>query len=308
MNTKKLASLKSVNIAASPSETNKPDNRKVDDLGKLQKISDRSILQLHQHLQGTLAINQVMGQFYSWLNLLQNVDSLEYSHDDENILLVIGEAKHHNAQYVVRLGDTYLGSVKFTSRKRFTEQDLYNHEQSIAVLIHYLKNALEFNQLQKIALHDPLTAVMNRASLLDLLPREVNRAQRYDQDLSVIMIDIDHFKSINDSVGHLGGDEVLRQVAEAIKSSVRGSDLAFRFGGDEFVILLPNTLAKGAHTAAEHIVEAVEKSQVHELYNIKPQLSMGIAEYRKGESHQELIRRADNALYKAKSNGRNCIC
>ena len=301
MNTEKAAPLKAVNLASKTPLEGRD--------GNLQQITESGLLQLHQKLLGSLDIQPLINQYHSWLNDIQRADSVEYSHNEENIALTIGEAKVHQANYVLRLEKTYLGTITISSQKRFSEQDLFDHEQSMAVLVHYLKNAIDFRALQKVALYDALTGVMNRSSLDDFLPREVNRAQRYETELSIMMIDIDHFKSINDRIGHMGGDEILSQVAKSITGSLRSSDMAFRFGGDEFLILLPNTNLKGAHTAAEHIAEALAKSNAcAALYDVKPQLSIGVASYRKGESHEDLVRRADSALYSAKSNGRNCIC
>lgn len=179
----------------------------------------------------------------------------------------------------------------------------------MGALVHYIKNALEHLALEKVAYHDSLTGVMNRTALDDLLPKEVDRAQRYDFQLSVAMIDIDHFKSINDQIGHLGADEVLRQVSQTIQAQLRSSDLIFRYGGDEFLVLFPGTSLDGALTAARQTLTALGSRSVGiDGRDVVPQLSIGVVSRRTGEDPQELLLRADKALYEAKAQGRNCVC
>lgn len=273
-----------------------------------QLLSDKEQLQLHQRLLGCLETCTLINRFYGWLSEKQLVGSVDYVHPVENITFNTGKAKAHKANYMLRLEQNYLGQVTISSPKKFSDQDLLTHEQSIGILVHYLKNSIEYQTLEKIAFQDGLTGVMNRTALEDLLPQEVERAQRYGFDLSVMMIDIDHFKTINDSIGHIGGDEVLRHVSTAIQSQLRKSDLPFRYGGDEFLLVLPNTDLEGAHKAAKRIMQSLSK-EVSEIPNcpISPKLSIGIAASKPGETDEELIRRVDSALYDSKNNGRNCI-
>lgn len=300
---KKVTSIKSAKIAAKNPATepnNSPDN--------LLRLTEGRLLQLHQRLQGTLDTGTLINRFFSWLNEQQLVGGIEYIHPDENLALFVGAKKPHKAHYVLRLEQHYLGEITITSQQCFTEQDLFTQEQSISVLVHYLKNTIAHQALEKVAFHDSLTGVMNRTALDELLPKETKRAQRYGYNLSVLMIDIDHFKSINDCVGHVGGDVILQQVSQAIQSQLRNSDLPFRYGGDEFLLILPNTHLEGAHQAANQIMSSLNKAMSAESdQTVSPKLSIGVASYQHGESHEELIRRVDIALYDAKNNGRNCI-
>ena len=178
----------------------------------------------------------------------------------------------------------------------------------MGVLVHCVKNALDHLALEKVAYHDSLTGVMNRTALDGLLPKEVDRARRYDYDLSVAMIDIDHFKAINDRLGHLGADAVLREVAGAIKGQLRSSDLTFRYGGDEFLVVLPGTAASGARSAAQQIMRAVDRhNAAQQARGVTPQLCIGVASLQMGDDSAQLLSRADRALYDAKQAGRNCI-
>jgi diguanylate cyclase (GGDEF)-like protein len=296
---KKAASIKSANTAATESSTSR-DN--------LLRLTEGCLLQLHQQLQGTLDTGTLINRFFSWLNEQQLVGGIEYIHPDENLALFAGIKKHHKAHYVLRLEQHYLGEITITGQESFTKQGLFTQKQSIAVLVHYLKNAIAHQALEKVAFHDSLTGVMNRTALDELLPKETKRAQRYGYNLSVLMIDIDHFKSINDCVGHIGGDIILKQVSQAIQSQLRNSDLPFRYGGDEFLLILPNTHLEGAHQAANQIMASLNRAMPDTSgQEVSPKLSIGAASYQHGESHEELIRRVDMALYEAKNNGRNCI-
>lgn len=299
----KVASIKTASLA-----TKQPASAPIESVESHQLLSEREQLQLHQRLLGTLDTCTLINRFFGWLSEKQLVGGIDYLHPVENITFSAGSTKAHKANYMLRLEQNYLGQITISSSKKFTEQDLLTHEQSMGIIVHYLKNAIDHQSLEKVAFQDGLTGVMNRTALEELLPKEAERAQRYNFDLAVMMIDIDHFKSINDSIGHMGGDEVLRHVSKAIQSQLRKSDLPFRYGGDEFLLVLPNTDLDGAHKAAKRIMDSLNK-EVSEIPNcpVSPNLSIGIAAYRPGETDEELIRRVDNALYEAKNNGRNCI-
>jgi diguanylate cyclase (GGDEF)-like protein len=298
----KVASIKTASLAAKQ-PVNKPQ-----EILRDQLLSERDQLTLHQRLLGTLDLGVLINRFFGWLSEKQLVSGIEYTNPIGNISLATGNPKPHKAKYMLRLEQHYFGEISLTSQKRFSEQDLLIHEQSLGIVIHYLKNALDHQALEKIAFHDALTGVMNRNALEELLPKEIERAQRYQFDLAMMMIDIDHFKAINDCIGHIGGDEILRRVSAAIKSQLRKSDLPFRYGGDEFLLILPNTDLDGAQKAAQHIMENLTK-EMSEIPNcsVSPKLSIGLAAYQHGENHEDLIRRVDNALYDSKNNGRNCI-
>ena len=272
-------------------------------------LSASALLALHQQLQGSLCIGTLISHFFAWLGEQVPVAGIEYVYPEHGVRLACGESRQHRAHYVLRLEQRYLGEISMTARTRMPELHLSLQEQSMGVLVHYIKNALDHLALEKVAYHDSLTGVMNRTALDELLPKEVDRAQRYEYDLSVAMIDIDHFKSINDQIGHLGADQVLCNVSRAIQGQLRSSDLTFRYGGDEFLVILPGTSREGARTAARQIMVALGDSSVASNgQEVTPGLSMGVVSRQVGESADQLLLRADNALYEAKKMGRNCIC
>ena len=176
----------------------------------------------------------------------------------------------------------------------------------------------EINQLQENlevvrteSLTDPMTGLANRKFFDDSLASAITDATARGEPLSLLMVDIDHFKTFNDTYGHLTGDQVLRLVASSLKQNVKGQDVAARYGGEEFAVVLPSTLLRSALTVADHIrraamsKELMKRSTGQHLGRIT--VSVGVATLHKGETAQALIERADACLYAAKRNGRNRV-
>jgi two-component system, cell cycle response regulator len=163
------------------------------------------------------------------------------------------------------------------------------------------------HDLEAMAYYDELTGVANRRFAVRQLHALVSRARRHDHELSVVLLDADRFKSLNDRHGHGAGDDVLRGLADRLRSRVREEDVVARFGGEEFLVILPDTGASGAATAAEDLREAVA-AQPFPVGRIALPLtvSVGWATWR-GEPLERLIARADRGLYAAKEAGRDCV-
>lgn len=184
----------------------------------------------------------------------------------------------------IELGDTVL---------RFNTQDDLDSEYQ--------------SHLLRLATTDPLTSLLNKASLLKELERLLQYAQRYKRPLALLMIDVDHFKKVNDQYGHLVGDQVLTQLALRLVNSLRQQDVAGRFGGEEFTIILPETTLSGARILAERIRESIAKNPFPaKQIELPITISIGIAEYTDAvHSGSQLLEMADQALYQAKNTGRN---
>jgi two-component system, cell cycle response regulator len=157
------------------------------------------------------------------------------------------------------------------------------------------------------AMTDALTGLLNRYGLQRTLQREQSEARRYHRPLSCLLIDIDYFKDINDSYGHPAGDIALQQIAEILSKAVRGSDMVFRYGGEEFLVLLPETNLEGAAALAEKIRVAADAQLFGDGHIFPMTLSAGVASLSDHESGHDMIARADMALYNAKAGGRNRI-
>lgn len=173
-----------------------------------------------------------------------------------------------------------------------------------------LRNALVYKEVKLRADRDGLTRIYNRHSFEERLVYEIKRRRRYNHDLSLLMVDLDHFKSVNDTYGHKAGDMVLKKVGEILTDTFRGTDLAARYGGEEFVVLLPHTTEKDAWCLAERVREAIQACEFEfEDQRFAVTASIGVASVEAGAltKDDDLIIKADKALYEAKHNGRNMV-
>jgi diguanylate cyclase (GGDEF)-like protein len=165
-------------------------------------------------------------------------------------------------------------------------------------------------EIYRLTIIDGLTETHNKRYLLEFLDRELARAARYHRPLSLVLLDIDRFKQVNDDLGHLAGDAVLRELAGCIKGTVRAEELFARYGGEEFAVILPETPCEDAVAFAERARETVAAHRFHfDGADIPITVSLGVADTtgENGLTTQELIQRADKALYRAKTDGRNCV-
>jgi len=165
-----------------------------------------------------------------------------------------------------------------------------------------------YQQVQHLSETDSLTALFNRRKFFEELHREVERVSRYEAPLTLIMLDIDHFKKVNDEYGHQMGDEVLRTLSDVLRANTRKTDVVARYGGEEFIIMLTETPIKGALGVADRIKSEVEKTAVlGAAVEINFTVSLGLADFTQGDTVDTLVARTDQALYAAKKNGRNRV-
>ena len=163
-------------------------------------------------------------------------------------------------------------------------------------------------QLHHLATTDPLTGALNRRHFFELAEQEFDRSQRYNRKISIILFDVDHFKEINDTYGHVAGDQLLKTVAERFINHLRQMDVFGRYGGDEFVILLPDTNIDQARQAAERLHQIVTSDSVETSRGTIPlQISIGVASLDNADDMEKLLIKTDQALYKAKETGRNRV-
>jgi two-component system cell cycle response regulator len=215
-----------------------------------------------------------------------------------------------------RSGVLVLKSERF--ERNLTQYDVEFAETVLNAAVAAIKRAqalestrADNRRLEALATTDPLTRLLNRRALLERLSREVDRAKRYESMLTLLLLDIDHFKRINDERGHLVGDGVLRQIGALVEASVRTVDIAARYGGEEFVLILPETSQEGGIIFAERLRESIERypfdASGEEPLHLTASIGVATFPSPRVDSTEDLFARADEALYRAKSSGRNQV-
>jgi diguanylate cyclase (GGDEF)-like protein len=192
-----------------------------------------------------------------------------------------------------------------SARKEAFGQD---HQELLSYLGGSIVKDIENARLYRLSITDTLTKAYNRQYLYQRLPEEIDRARRYGDALSVLLFDVDHFKKLNDVHGHAAGDFALKEVVRIAQATVRDVDGLVRYGGEEFLVLLPKTALPGGLQTAERVRVAIQALELPwSDQKLKVTASFGVAQLKDSESDDELLRRADEALYAAKSTGRNRV-
>ncbi|EFO81375.1 response regulator [Oscillochloris trichoides DG-6] len=198
--------------------------------------------------------------------------------------------------------------IQITSQLATATRSLQKTSHELAKKQHELEEALATSE--HIARTDDLTGLLNRRSIMLILGNEADRVRRYQSQLSILMIDIDHFKQVNDRYGHLMGDQVLRECAGLLRRSIRAIDHLGRYGGEEFLCILPMTSEGAAVDLAERLNRDIAHLRffANELVSFNVTISVGVSEMRMDQDTPDrLLARADAALYAAKAKGRNCV-
>ncbi len=259
-------------------------------------------------LQTTLDFNELIHIFSNQIKSLIPHTGFEYINETFDLNINQGIVTKNSCTYALKVEEIQLGSLTIMRRQRFSGEEIKLLENLLCSLIYPLKNAMLYNHALKMAHTDPLTKTNNKAALGDSLQREITLSQRNSRDLSLIFFDIDHFKQVNDTHGHECGDLVLASAANCIKEALRGSDIVFRYGGEEFIILLSDTDIAGAKIISERIRSKIEGHTVaYGMKTLKVTASLGISTLRENDTPESLTKRADEAMYLAKAKGRNQV-
>lgn len=280
--------------------------------------------------QGTISLadlEQIYDTYISSTRLTDRIDAVGSKVMDEidQVMAMVDAAVGTASSYSESLADASerLGQSKDRDSLRAIVESLVQSAREMEASNLKLEERLnaskqEINELQSNletvrteSLTDPLTQLANRKLFDTTLERTIRDAHTKNEPLSLMMADIDHFKSFNDNYGHLTGDQVLRLVAMAMKQNVKGQDTAARYGGEEFAVILPNTVLRSALTVGDHVRRAVmtkelmKRSTGEHLGRVT--VSIGIATLHKNDTVQSLIERTDACLYAAKRHGRNRV-
>jgi len=265
-------------------------------------------LKLSGILQTTLEVNKLIDIFAHEIIKLVNYQCISYNHQEHSISHIIGQPAEHSCTYRLVVSGDSLGELVISRNKKFAKPETTLIETLLCGLVYPLRNALLYQKAVEAAHKDPLTGVNNRTSMDEIIDREVNLSTRHGSELSLLAIDIDHFKKVNDTYGHAIGDCVIKAVAEAAQAAIRTSDMIFRYGGEEFLILLSNTDREGATLLANRLRQKIEETCIIcDSTHVSATISIGATCMEaKGDSRSAMFSRADAALYQAKSSGRNC--
>lgn len=279
------------------------------ELAAKPQIKSDILVRLATFLQTTLDYQALLTLFQREIAPAVLVDGIRFENAENKIDFSIGLQNPHSCNYQLKAQNEVLGSIHFYRSTRFREHELANIEALMGTLVYPLRNAMRYREALDQAFRDPLTGAGNRIALNDNLVREMELSRRHGYQLSLLMLDLDHFKAINDNFGHIIGDEILKAVVEKIKDCIRQTDICFRYGGEEFVVLLNNAHIADARLIAERIRMSISEMFMQtEKGPLQVTISTGLAVLEDKDSGINLIDRADKALYQAKNSGRNKVC
>ena len=240
---------------------------------------------------------------------LPNIQALFHADDRKHILRSMSHhLKGESSQFNIdaRLYDKHGGHVWVNMRGRISDLDASGTPVRVSGMLVDISDRKRLeDRLVELATTDALTGLYNRGYGRQLLNRELARAERSGQSLSFILMDVDYFKSINDQFGHAVGDQMLAEISETLKNRIRDVDMASRWGGEEFVIILPDTPLTGAKKVAQSLQAGIRSLAKPDGNHLS--MSMGVTEYRTSESVAKLLKRADRLMYRAKNTGRDRI-
>ncbi len=267
------------------------------------------LARLTRRLSTTLSLEVQLGILAEELEQLVPFDALNYRHSiaRQDFVFSTGMGGPHRCEYRLGLEGMDYGTLALYRRRKFSEEELQGVEMIIGAVICHLRNACQFIAIEQASLTDSLTGIANKRAMSDALQRSGLLADRYGDNYSLILCDLDHFKAVNDSYGHVVGDHLLKTAASALEQSLRTSDSVYRFGGEEFAILLPHTDEKSARDVADRIRNAIAGIRIDcGDRSVSVTASCGVAMHLKDETPDQWLARADEALYRAKAQGRNC--
>ena len=275
----------------------------------VQPPADLDTLRLGQMLHTALEPERLVSLFANELTHHVPHDGLRFiSHEPALELVQGGDARHH-LSYRLTLAGEDLGELTLLRNRPFRSHEAEVTERLLCALVYPLRNARMYQRALDMAQRDALTGLLNRGAFQQALEREMHLALRQGgTQTALLMVDADHFKRVNDEHGHLAGDQVLKALARIMGERVRRSDQLFRFGGEEFALILSATDLEGARALAEDLRAAVAESLLDaDGQALAVTVSVGCTALRPEDTGDNALRRADAALYMAKERGRNQV-
>ena len=274
---------------------------------KIESLTEESLRTMYI-LQSTLDINILIELFDNELKKMVSHDYLNYKNSIENININLGEIIKEKLIFNLKINNNSLGKFVIARNTKFNKWEINEIKNLMSVLVQPINNALHYKQAITNASIDPVTKLNNRTLFNKIINQEIDFAHRYEQKLLLMMIDLDNFKKINDNFGHNIGDVLLNLLGQELTKFMRRSDLVFRYGGDEFCIILRNSILDGAKKLANRVRNNIDENEFNcNDVKIKISVSIGLAKLHDDDDSITFIERADKLLYKAKNAGRNNV-
>ncbi|ATG77011.1 GGDEF domain-containing protein [Pseudoalteromonas fuliginea] len=260
--------------------------------------------ELVTELQTSLVIEDVLAMYAKFAKQLLNFSGIQFQS-------TLGTAQTsdsdtNNTPYIfdLTIAAEHLGQLIYFSKYPLSAVIEKKLRVLHTALIYPLRNAMMYSRVLKLATKDTLTGLNNRSQFNDILSQKLENCRRYQRPFSLMLLDLDNFKQVNDNFGHKVGDDTLKEFAKVLCSSIRGTDSVFRFGGDEFSILIEDPEFTTNKVVAERIMRLVRESSLMSQYGVTTSIGFTLASSQ--DCDNEIFARADKGLYKAKASGRNC--
>lgn len=255
-------------------------------------------------LQTTLNIEEMLSIYADYAKQIINFAGMQFQSSQGVSQISNSDNSKPPFSFDLDINNEHLGQLIYFSQYPLTG----NIEAKLSglhnALVYPLRNALMYNRVLRLATKDTLTGLNNRSQFNDILLEKLERCRRQHRPFSLMLLDLDNFKQVNDSFGHKIGDDVLKEFSNVLQTSIRGTDTVFRFGGDEFAVLIDDPEFITNKVIAQRIMRLVGESSVMAQYQVTT--SIGYTLVNSHDCEDEIFSRADKGLYKAKAAGRNC--
>ncbi|MBP7460698.1 MAG: GGDEF domain-containing protein [Candidatus Delongbacteria bacterium] len=240
--------------------------------------------------------------FWDFFQSVHKITLLDYQNSRQEMIQVI--------HIPIQTQEKKIGSINILGSpiEKLTPEEIYHISLIAEIAAVRIEAMLEAEEMARLANEDGLTRLFNRRYFEEIAEHDLERARRYHESAALIMLDIDHFKKINDTYGHPAGDHILKQLAMLLNRTMRKADWIARYGGEEFIIYLPGPSPEQAISAANRLRSIIEKQEIlYQGHTIHISASIGLSLLQPNDSLENLIQRADDNLYQAKKNGRNRV-
>lgn len=259
-------------------------------------------LMVLQKLQGRLDIDPLFEVFTRELEKQIDITRLIWEHQEISHIVRRGGASDYRQTFSLKFANTSLGMLQYSTPYKLDDDEITLIHTYHRILAGPLSNAIEYNRVRNMALLDSLTGLNNRTSFEQDLRQSIAMTERNNHGLILMIFDMDNFKQVNDTYGHLDGDKVLRRFSLLLKEAIRASDRCYRLGGDEFAVILTPATKESAQLVNERLKCLVAKDSLLSAHNISS--SVGCSAYRKGDNNVSMFERADRSMYRNKSRRR----